>query len=70
MTTRLKAFVVVLDADMREDDAESLRSAIAHMRHVAAVEPLPANPDDFVVRQRVEAEVRERVWAALQPPKR
>jgi hypothetical protein len=62
MTTRLKAFVVTLNADIREDDAESIRTALLMVKHVASVEPLSANLEDHTARMRVRAELAKKLW--------
>lgn len=67
MTTRLKAFIVVLDHDMREDDAEHVINAIKMLRCVQEVKPLPANGyDDFVIRSRTMQEVQDDLRGLMQ----
>lgn len=61
MSDRAKGFVVTLGDDLREEDAERLREAIAMLKGVVAVEPLIANPGDHAVRSRM----RVQFWEAL-----
>jgi hypothetical protein len=53
MTDRLQGFLVVLDKDIREDDAEVTKSAIEQIKHVARVDPMPVNPADHLTRAKV-----------------
>jgi hypothetical protein len=58
MSERYKGFVVTLDADIREDDAEGLVNAIRHIRGVASVEPVRADiAGDSMIRSRVRLEM-------------
>ena len=47
MTDRIHALTVVLDEDMRIDDAEPLVQAIRMMRHVADVQPISVTESDL-----------------------
>ena len=38
MTARINSFTVILEKDMREDDAEALKSALSMMKGVLSVE--------------------------------
>lgn len=69
MTTRLKGFTVALDADIREDDAETIKSAIRSLRHVLDVTPIEANSEDWINRQRIRWELKEKLWKALDEKK-
>lgn len=67
MTERLKGFVVALESDMREDDAEQLKQALALMRGVLKVEPIMANSNDWIVEQRVRTELGDQIMGVLYP---
>lgn len=67
MTTRLKGFTVVLEEDMREDDAEPLRLAIAQMRGVLSVAPVEKDIDDYFAMERVRRELGMKLWEILYP---
>jgi hypothetical protein len=67
MTKRLKGFVVVLESDMREDDAEQLRQATACMRNALKVEPIMASSNDWIVEQRVRTELGDQIMQVLYP---
>lgn len=62
VSDRLKGFVVVLDTDIREDDAENIRIAIAALRNVISVSPVPTDMNDHFARTRVKHELREKLW--------
>lgn len=65
MTTRLKALTVILDSDIREDDAESLIAAIRQLRGVGTVESVEASSTDYYARQRVALDCYSNVAAAV-----
>jgi hypothetical protein len=62
VTDRLKGCVVVFSQDFREDDVDSVLSAIRHIRGVAEVTSLIANTDDYLARARVRYELRDALW--------
>ena len=65
MTDRFKSLTVVLDEDLRQDDARGLIAAIERMRGVLAVSGNVRDPNDFANRVRIRTELEERLWAAL-----
>lgn len=67
MTTRLKGFTVVLEEDMRDDDAEPLRLAIEQMRGVLSVAPVEMSGPDYFALQRVRRELGDKLFAILYP---
>jgi hypothetical protein len=52
MTDRHAAYIVVLDRDIREDDAEGILNALRHIRFVAGVEPVIATHELTIARVR------------------
>jgi hypothetical protein len=66
MTTRLKGFTVVLDHDIRDDDAETIKQAILALRHVQDVQPVPVDVADFIIRARVRRELLEKVLKVIE----
>lgn len=62
MTTRLKGFVVTLEQDTREDDAESTRLAILALRNVIGADPVPVDISDHLNRVRIKTELQTRLW--------
>jgi hypothetical protein len=69
MTDRLNALVVALDADIREDDAQVLISAIKQMRGVLNVEGHVATIDSWVAQERARQELTGKLWDVLHPKK-
>ena len=61
MTNRIKGLVVVLDRDIREDDIDGIKSAIAHVKYVERVDDVPTDPGDFIVRSRLISEIAAKV---------
>lgn len=66
MSDRIKGFMVMLETDLRTDDAEGVLEAIRHIRHVASVEPVVANIDDYMNRERVRRELVNTMLGALE----
>lgn len=66
MTDRAKALLVYLDDDYRLGDevfgADRIMAAISSLRGVTKVEPLVADHTDALARERVKAELRDKVW--------
>jgi len=65
MSTRIKGFAVTLDRDYRDDDAESVRQAIAMVKGVLTVEPVESNIDDLMNRTRVRFELEQQIFDVL-----
>jgi len=70
MTDRAKALLVHLSDDLRLGDevtgADRVVAAIAMIKGVVKVEPMLANFDDVIARQRVVTEFKDRLWAVLE----
>ena len=60
MTERVKGFIVTLEKDIRIDDVQVIIQAISMIRGVADVEPSISNSDDYMNRQMVKNELREK----------
>lgn len=56
MTDRYSGFVVALDEDIREDDAETVVAAIRMIKGVIRVEPLMPDPHEAIVLMRRDAQ--------------
>lgn len=67
MTDRYNALTVVLEQDIRSDDAEALIEAITCLRGVLKVTPRVANPDEHIAEMRVRQELGEKLWQVLYP---
>lgn len=65
MTDRYNAFTVVLDRDIRDDDAESIITAIRMVRGVLSVDPVVADTASWVAENRVRRDIETRIYKAL-----
>ena len=65
MTNRVNAFIVVLEKDIREDDAEPILIALKHIRGVLTVKPQIADGNEAVAESRVKAEIRDKLFDLL-----
>jgi len=65
MTNRYYALTVVLDKDMRSDDAESIINAIKMIKHVLKVKGNIANPDIWMAQVRAKQELVQKLFKVL-----
>lgn len=65
MTDRYSGFLVALDRDMREDDAEAVLTALRMVKGVISVDPIVADGREQIAEIRVRREIRERIYRAL-----
>ena len=61
MTDRYHALTVVLDDDIRDDDAEAIINAIRMIRGVADVTPHVVDPETHSARIRARSDVRDKL---------
>lgn len=67
MTDRYNAYIVVLDRDIRSDDAEATIAAIKQIRGVLAVMPNVADPGDRIAEMRIRSELGDKIMRLLHP---
>ena len=67
MTDRYHGLVVVLDKDMRTDDAEPLMQAIRQMRGVLSVGGEVADLTTHTAYMRAKRELESKLWEVLYP---
>lgn len=65
MTDRFNGFIVVLEENLRSDDAESTINAIRHIKGVLDVIPNVADFNSAVAEQRVRADTFIKLRKAL-----
>lgn len=61
MTDRVNSFVVILDKDMRIDDAQNTITALQQIKGVISVVPQISSPEDVVHAQRVVTQVADKL---------
>lgn len=69
MTDRINSFIVTLDSDMRDDDAESILNAIRCIRRVIDVSPVVSEHSDHIAHIRVRRELLDKVWDLIKDGK-
>lgn len=67
MTDRYNQLVVVLDHDLRTDDAEPLTNAIRQMKGVLTVEGNVVTSSDHVATLRAKFELGQKIREFLSP---
>lgn len=65
MTDRHSGYVVILYDNVRGDDARHVLDAIRMIRGVAEVTPVLADVGQQIAETRARAEIRERLYKAL-----
>lgn len=66
MTTRHAGYVVTLEKDIREDDAQCIFDAIHMIRGVLSVKPVEGGIEQHIADERAQRAIRERLWKALE----
>lgn len=67
MTDRFHTLTVVLEHDIREDDAQALISAIGQLRGVLSVTGVVADLDSHMARERVRHELSQKLLDVVYP---
>lgn len=65
MTDRFNSLTVVLEADIRDDDAQALLSAISQLRGVLKVSGNVSDLEAHVAMTRARHEIEQKLWAAF-----
>jgi len=63
MSDRSKGCWVSFNADIKDEDADPLLDAIRQLRGVQAVESSVTDSSDWMAREHVRAEIREKLLA-------
>jgi hypothetical protein len=66
VTDHVGGFVVVLEKDIREDDAEATVEAIKQLRGVLTVKPVESGVGAIIARAQARGEIVARLWKALE----
>ena len=67
MTDRIKGFVVTLEDNVREDDAEVIANAIRILRRVLTVTPYVDTFQDQMNREKVRHELGQELMKVVYP---
>jgi hypothetical protein len=67
MTDRFHSLTVVLEQDMRDDDAQAIINAISQMRNVLSVNGNVADLESHVAYSRARQELGGKLFAILYP---
>jgi hypothetical protein len=62
MTDRYMALTVILEHDIRDDDAEPLIAAIRLLKGVQDVQPIVSDPSLAVAESRARRELQQKLW--------
>jgi hypothetical protein len=61
LSNRYNYLIVVLEKDLKDEDAQPLLEAIKCLRGVLSVTPNVNDPDDWMAQERVRAELSEKL---------
>lgn len=67
MTDRLHSLTVVLERDIRDDDAEPILAAIRMIRGVQSVTGQVADIDSHIAESRARRELGEKLFQVIYP---
>jgi hypothetical protein len=65
MTDLVRGFVVTLNKDMREDDADSILAALEMVKGVYSVKPVISDIHDMMAKEQALRDIREKVYEVL-----
>lgn len=65
MTDRHAGYIVTLDKNIREDDAEFILNAIRMIKGVLTVQPVVSNVDLHIAKDRADYEWRQKIHSLL-----
>lgn len=65
MTDSHAGYLVVLEEDVREDDAEWILNAIRMIKRVKSVQPLPSSYDQVIARDRRDHKWQDALFALM-----
>jgi hypothetical protein len=69
MTDRFHSLIVVLEKDIREDDAQNIMAAIQMVKGVLSVEGLVADPTSLMAYTRARMDLHQKLFDALHDKK-
>lgn len=65
MTDRIKGYVVILEENIREDDAKQITDALSMVKGVLKATPLISGIEDLIAEERVRARLRNQILDIL-----
>ncbi len=69
MTDRYHALTVILEKDIRDDDAECILNAIKMIKGVINVKPIVSNPTSWMAEERAKRELGQKLLEIVYPKK-
>lgn len=67
MTDRFNTLTVVLEKDIRDDDAEHILTAIRMVRGVLSVKGNVSDPSAYMAEERAKREIGQKLLAVIYP---
>jgi hypothetical protein len=67
MTDHLKGFIITLEENLSEDDAQPIFEAIRQLRGVLSVHPNVADTTDLIAYERARHELRTKILGIIWP---
>ncbi len=69
MTDRINALTVVLENDIRTDDADLLVNAISMIKGVISVEKNVSDSESYIASERARMKLGTKLWEVIYPKK-
>ena len=66
MSDRIKGLWVAFDKEIKDEDVEPLVDAIKMLKHVENVTTRKVQADDWMIRNKIKAEIREKILELFQ----
>jgi hypothetical protein len=66
MADRYNAFIVILEGDIRDENAQRTIEAIKHIKGVLDVKPHVASFEDSIAHARVRQELITKIWKVVE----
>lgn len=67
MSDRINRITVVLEKDIRDDDCETILSAIKMIKGVISVKANVANSTDYMVEERAKHDLGQKILKVIYP---
>jgi len=65
MTDHINGYLVTLEKELRDDDAEATLTALRQIKGVLKVRPMVSEPSLYMARDQIRHELSMKLWEAL-----
>lgn len=65
MAEKVKGFIVTLQNDIRQSEAEAVGQLLTHIQGVISVDTIEGDVKDIIIKQKITHEVREKLYKII-----